>query len=194
MKINFLKQDRKLKNIKIGRVLTFIFLFALAGYSALATTYYVDNVKGSDGNPGTSVNKAWKNLAKVSNTIFSAGDRILLKAGGSWTGHLKFEGSGKAGNPIVVDQYGAGNKPQIHAEGMFLVAVLLENGEYWEVNNLEITNRGKEVQSGRTGILLSLNNFGVVIVNFFYPEYRFSKCCSVISNFNYSDVIINRPS
>ena len=158
MKINFLKQETKL--IQSGRMLTFIFLFTLAGYSALATTYYVDNVKGSDGNSGTSVNKAWKSLAKVNNTIFSAGDRILLKAGGRWTGQLKFQGSGKAGNPIVVDQYGAGNKPQIHAEGMFLVAVLLENGEYWEVNNLEITNSGKEVQSGGTGVLLSLNNFG----------------------------------
>ena len=128
---------------------------------ALAATYYVDSAKGSDQNAGTSAEQAWKSLDKVNRTIFSPGDQILFKAGSRWTGQLKPQGSGKAGSPIVIDQFGSGEKPRIDAEGAHVEAVLLTNVEYWEVNNLEITNTGKEVLSGRTGVLVSLDNFGI---------------------------------
>jgi hypothetical protein len=128
---------------------------------ALASTYYVNGAKGSDQNAGTSAEQAWKSLDKVNRTIFSPGDQILFKAGSRWTGQLKPQGSGKAGSPIVIDQFGTGEKPRIDAEGAHVEAVLLENVEYWEVNNLEITNTGKERRSGRTGVMVSLANFGV---------------------------------
>jgi hypothetical protein len=42
-----------------------------------------------------------------------------------------------------------------------LEAVLLDNVEYYEVNNLEITNTGPTRVAGRTGLLISVNDFGV---------------------------------
>ena len=144
-----------------SRLLSLALVLTLAIDPVLATTYYIDNAKGSDKNAGTSTKMAWKSLARVDSTIFSAGDHILFKAGGRWTGQLKLQGSGKADGPIVIDQYGIGDKPRIDAEGAYLETVILENVEYWEVNNLEITNTGKEVQSGRTGVMIALNNFGI---------------------------------
>ncbi|MEI8343297.1 MAG: coagulation factor 5/8 type domain-containing protein, partial [Verrucomicrobiota bacterium] len=82
-----------------------------------AADYYVDNTGGSDANAGTSAGAAWQTLAKVSATTFQPGDRILFKAGGSWTGRVELKGDGSAGSPIVVNQYGTGNKPLINGGG-----------------------------------------------------------------------------
>ncbi|GGI45827.1 hypothetical protein GCM10008018_14070 [Paenibacillus marchantiophytorum] len=107
---------------------------------AAGTTYYVDNAGGNDSNSGTSTSAAWQSLAKVNATSFAPGDRILFKAGGSWSGQLWPKGSGASGSPIVIDQYGTGSKPLIAGVTTELSTVLLKNQQYWEINNLEVTN------------------------------------------------------
>ncbi|MFB9327972.1 S-layer homology domain-containing protein [Paenibacillus aurantiacus] len=108
---------------------------------AAGTTYYIDNIEGDDGNNGTDPGSAWKSLDKVNATTFSPGDRILFKAGGSWNGRLWPKGSGASGSPIVIDQYGTGSKPLIAGVTSELEAIFLKNQQYWEINNLEVTNR-----------------------------------------------------
>lgn len=81
--------------------------------AAGGATYYVDNVNGNDASNGTSAGTAWKTLTKVNATTFAPGDKILFKAGGAWQGQLWPKGSGVNGSPIVIDQYGTGNKPLI---------------------------------------------------------------------------------
>ncbi|WP_179223852.1 right-handed parallel beta-helix repeat-containing protein [Paenibacillus tyrfis] len=71
---------------------------------------------------------------------FAPGDKILFKAGGAWQGQLWPKGSGVNGSPIVIDQYGTGNKPLIAGVTSELQTVFLKNQEYWEINNLEVTN------------------------------------------------------
>lgn len=109
---------------------------------AANTSYYVDAIGGNDSNSGTSTTSAWKTLAKVNATTFGAGDKILLKAGTSYTGQLWPKGSGVSGNPIIVDKYGAGSKPIINGAGTVTETVRLYNQQYWEISNLEITNIG----------------------------------------------------
>jgi hypothetical protein len=46
--------------------------------SKVLTTYYVDNVKGDDGNAGTSRAEAWKTLARVNASTFLPGSQVLL--------------------------------------------------------------------------------------------------------------------
>lgn len=109
--------------------------------SAAGTTYYVDSVNGNDANTGTSTLAAWKTLSKVNATVFNPGDTILFKTGGVWNGQLSPQGSGTSGNPIVIDMYGTGSKPIINGGGLNDTGtVYLVNQEYWEINNLEITN------------------------------------------------------
>lgn len=116
---------------------------------ALSATYYLDNAGGNDVNSGTSSNAAWQSLSKASTTTFRPGDRLLLKAGGTWTGELDLNGDGTLANPIVVDQYGTGAKPLINGGGNES-AVRLQGISYWEVNNLELINNGGPTQSGAT--------------------------------------------
>jgi hypothetical protein len=122
--------------------------------------FYVDAENGSDSNSGQSVNQAWASLEKVNNTIFNPGEKILFKAGQSWTGQLELKGSGTKDLPIEANKYGEGAKPAIHGEGVALHTLLLNNVEYWEVRNLEITNEGQEIKAARTGITVTATDFG----------------------------------
>jgi Right handed beta helix region len=122
-------------------------------------TYYVDSVAGNDTRAGTSPETAWESLAKVNATTFRPGDRILLKSGSEWNGQLWPKGSGAEGRPIVLDMYGGGVKPLIRGAGLVEDAVLLKNQEYWEIQNLEITNSGPE-PAVRRGVHLALVDYG----------------------------------
>ncbi len=121
--------------------------------------YYVDARAGNDANSGTSPQAAWKTLAKVNATVFSPGDRILLKAGSAWTGQFWPKGSGAEGQPILVEKYGRGPKPIINGTGHAEDAVLLKNQQYWEIANLEITNTGTGA-AVRRGVHVAVENFG----------------------------------
>lgn len=117
---------------------------AVKADGAPGTTYYVDNAAGNDSNAGTNPDMAWKSLDKINATTFAPGDHILFKAGGSWQGQLWPKGSGADGSPIVIDKYGSGGKPLIAGVTSELQTVFLKNQQYWEINNLEVTNPSPE--------------------------------------------------
>ncbi len=134
--------------------LTWSLAWACAGW---ATTYYVDSANGNDNNNGTSSSTAWRTLGKVNAITFQPGDKILLKAGSVWNDEQLFpKGSGADGSPIVVDSYGSGDKPLINCNGKYDAAIRLENQQYWEINNLEVTN------SGGKGIYISGKDVGTL--------------------------------
>ncbi len=122
--------------------------------------FYVDSVSGNDRWSGLTPDQAWKSLNKLNRTIFQPGDRVLLRSGSSWTGQLELKGSGTADLPIVLDRYGEGALPVIHGEGKKEYTVLLENVEYWEVNQLEITNKGEKREGGRRGLIVRAADIG----------------------------------
>ncbi|WP_426641079.1 right-handed parallel beta-helix repeat-containing protein [Paenibacillus illinoisensis] len=110
--------------------------------SAASSTYYVDSENGNDTSDGLSPTTPWKSLDNVNATIFLPGDQILLKAGSIWTGEqLSPKGSGTSSDPIVINTYGTGDKPRLDGEGAFDSTVYLYNQEYWEINNIEVTNQ-----------------------------------------------------
>lgn len=125
-------------------------------------TYYVDAEQGNDANNGFTIDLAWKTLDKVNSVTFNPGDKILFKAGGAWSGSFKPHGSGSSENPIIVDQYGTGNKPRLAAGGAYEAPVVLENIEYWEVNNLELTNLGPTMEQSRFGLVVRVKDYGTM--------------------------------
>lgn len=137
----------------------FFLIFFLAACSE-ANVYYIDAENGSDANSGHSPNSAWASLEKVNQTVFQPGDIILFQAGNTWEGQMEVQGSGNAEAPILINKYGAGKNPSIHGKGEKLHTLLLQNVEYWEVRNLEITNTGKERVAGRRGVIVAAEDFG----------------------------------
>lgn len=138
-----------------------VFFFGLLlSDSSFAATYHVDAAGGDDSNSGTNGAAAWKSLARVNETIFQPGDRILVKAGTSYKGRLAPKGSGNSSNLISIGVYGEGARPRIDGEGKVLDTLLLRNVEFWEVEGLEITNQDKERQPWRTGVRIVSDGFG----------------------------------
>ena len=162
-------------NAKAICLMTFV-LVLVSCAASLAADYYVDSVGGSDGNPGTSPAEAWQSLGPVNSTTFSPGDHIYFKAGTKYTGQLKPQGLGVDGSPIVIDSYGDGNKPCIDANGLFPEAVLLYNIEYWEINNIEITNWTDSLLPQGKGVYIHINDFGtahhIILKNLYIHDIR----------------------
>lgn len=148
------------------------------------TDYYIDASGGDDSNNGTSASSAWKTLAKASATTFQPGDRILLKAGETWSGQSLWpKGSGAAGKPITIDAYGDTTKelPYISTNGVvpspfvsgtqtkdpqtvgLTGAVNLRNQQYWTIQHLELSNDddfATDIVNGdqvRDGVSVSIN-------------------------------------
>ncbi|MBM3744893.1 MAG: right-handed parallel beta-helix repeat-containing protein [Acidobacteria bacterium] len=135
---------------------------AVASQSRTGTSYYVDSSTGSDDNDGLSEKQAWKSLDKVNSVRFGPGDRILFRAGTRYTGQLRPQGSGNEGKPIVIETYGRGAKPLIAAEGKHGEALLLTNQDYWEVNNLALTNTGPRREEFRYGARVRSWDYGTM--------------------------------
>lgn len=129
------------------------------------TTYYVDSVGGNDSNNGLSIGAPWQTLTKVNSTSFQPGDKILFKSGSTWTGQLHPLGSGSPGSPIIIDKYGTGNKPIFNGNGLSGATVYFYNQQYWEINNLEVTNTAA-AEGDRYGVKVEANDVGTY--NHFY--------------------------
>lgn len=176
--------------------------------------YYIDATGGADTNAGTSQDKAWKTLSKANVTTFKPGDRILLKAGEQWNDEQLWpKGSGAEGKPITISAYGSSEKkPYIATNGKVAIpfdsgigsrsphkkidtvgttgAITLRNQEYWEINNVELSNdddfgTDMTAQNGKIwdGISVSINAD-------LFPEDA-SADDTVMDHFRISDVYIH---
>jgi hypothetical protein len=147
------------------RIALFLAFAASAGVLR-AETYYVDSATGLDVNNGTAPQRPWKSLDRVNEHIFKPGDRLLFKAGSRYIGQLKPQGSGTFTNgtatPIRIGRFGDGPHPRIDAEGQFLDTLLLRNVEFWEVQDLELTNLGTNRQPWQTGVRVVTDGFGTM--------------------------------
>ena len=125
-------------------------------HAAAGSAYYVDCSQSDNGDGSQS--SPWNSLDSVNAATFGPGDQILFARGTTCHGALTPQGSGASGAPIVIDTYGTGPKPVIAGDGA-TDAVLLNNQQYWEIRNLEITNHGATA-ANRRGVHIVLQDFG----------------------------------
>jgi hypothetical protein len=148
--------------MKISRIILLAMVALVHLGFSQSLNYYVDAVGGNDSSNGRTPATAWRTLAKVNATRFQAGDSLLMRSGSVWTGQLSLQGSGSKGAPIIVTMYGGTVKPRIDGNGIVGTATLyLNNGKFWEINNLEITNDALP-EGDRRGVLVTASDFGLV--------------------------------
>ena len=94
----------------IKQVLLLLFLGAPL---ACASDYFVDCNYGSNGNPGTSPQQAWRTLLQVGISSFQPGDTINLRRDCTWNETLTPPSSGSSGSLIKIDSYGNGQPPHL---------------------------------------------------------------------------------
>ena len=98
---------------KISPSSLFVFAAILLACSQTAfsqTTYYVAN-SGNDSNGGRSADNPLQSLNKINSLTLQPGDQVLFRRGDTFRGTLNVRQSGNAGQPIVIDAFGSGNKP-----------------------------------------------------------------------------------
>ena len=146
--------------------------------------YYVDSVAGNDENNGTTESSAWKSLDKVNQQEYQPGDQILFKSGGVWSGRLMPKGSGIDGKPIIIGKYGGDARPIINGSSNLFdgsdegSTVLLYNQEYWEIYDLEITNKSSSSRAWCLGIWVVNQDYGAadhfVVSNCYIHDLTFN--------------------
>ncbi len=131
------------KLLSVFLIFALIFCAALPCHAAeVGNTYYIDAENGDDSNSGTSESSAWKTLGFASSKTYSAGDKILLKAGSIFNGSFTANGSGTAENPVVLGSYGdtdALGRPIVRSDEEEVVLLTVQNISGWTIENIEFT-------------------------------------------------------
>jgi hypothetical protein len=90
-----------------------LLLLCLGAPLACASDYFVDCNYGSNGNPGSSPQQAWRTLLQVGISSFQPGDTINLKRDCTWNETLTPPSSGSSSALIKIDSYGNGQPPHL---------------------------------------------------------------------------------
>src|SRR5690554_1297408 len=111
---------------------------------------------------------------RYSGNEFPKGTQILFAVGMEFNGEFVIKGSGTEDNPNLVSAYDPEsqtifsewieNKPVINGLGMVNAPLYLYNGQFWEINNLEVTNTDgtDEDQGDLRGIHVVAENSGTM--------------------------------
>ncbi len=178
------------KILSVFLILTLIFGYSSVCFAAdNGTVYYVDAENGDDSNSGTSESAAWKTLNFASAKSYSAGDRILLKAGSVFEGGFAANGGGTAENPVVFGAYGdteALGKPIIRSDED-IILLWLNNVSGWTVENIEFT-----APNGK-GIYVTASDGGmatdITIKNCTFHDIWYKQC--LFNTGAYSPILIS---
>jgi hypothetical protein len=113
----------------------------------LMSTYYI-SPSGNDANSGTSTSYPWKSIAKVNETLFSAGDNVLFQGGQTFSGSLSIRG-GTGGSAASYVTFGSYNGRATISSGSSMGAYVLNSGGI-EFDNLKFqgTPTGGAEQDG----------------------------------------------
>jgi len=130
-----------------------LLLLLIGAPLACASNYYVDCNYGSNGNPGTSQQQAWRTLLQVGISSFQPGDTINLRRDCTWNETLTPPSSGNSSSVIKIDSYGTGQPP--HLTGYLPIAApwwTQAGTNVWSATLFSATNGlGNVVQCGIRG-------------------------------------------
>ena len=134
----------------MSHLTTFCMALLLFIPKAGGSDYFI-SPSGDDSAPGTSPEKAWKNIGKVNAMIFKPSDKILFEGGRTFVGSLNFDiaDSGTVDNPVTVGSYDIGRAKIISGREHGLYA---KNTSGFVVKDLIFTGAGANVDGRFIGI------------------------------------------
>ena len=108
--------------------------------------FYIDALAGDDAHEG-SAGRPWRGIARANALDLNPGDRLLFRAGQSFTGNLTLsqEDAGTSNAPVVLTSWGGG---QAHIEAGEGTGVRVINAGGVTVENLRITGAGPDANAG----------------------------------------------
>ncbi len=132
-----------------------IIVLAVFINSAFANNYYVNFTTGNDGNSGLTPALAFKSLSKLNTVNLVAGDSVFLAKSSVWVNDsiYFYNKKGTLANPIVLTNYGTGDKPKIVLNNQYNNGVRLVQCEHIQLNSLYI------IKPKREGVLISKGHY-----------------------------------
>ncbi len=130
--------------IKLG---VFVLVALFVASASWATTYYINNTGGDDGNSGKTLSSPWKTISKANSTL-SAGDIVWIK-GGTYKETIKPARNGENGQEIIYASYRPGedltkvNFEEVIITGVAVGVNLIEKS-YIKVDGLKILDTSGE--------------------------------------------------
>ena len=102
--------------------------------------FYISSSEGSSSNDGFSSGAAFENFGDLDAYLpLLPGERILLKAGDTFTEELNIRGKGTAGNLVELSSYGPGPNPIIRRQDLANdVGVIWNNASYTRISNIDV--------------------------------------------------------
>jgi parallel beta-helix repeat protein len=145
--------------------------FLLLALGAHATTYYVDPATGNDFASSFSSTPALKTLDPINSQIYYPGDKILLKAGYSYS-NLNITTSDATGDPILVSAYGTGPAPTLRSANLSNATGVTISGLTLSGSSTLIKVSGGHNNTVTRCTLTNAGTFGVYVSN--SPYFTFS--------------------
>lgn len=110
-------------------------------------TFYLNSITGNDSNDGKTPETAWKSLKRASLAEYTAGNKLLLCSGCTFSGKLELNAQGEAENPVIISSYtgenGVTTLPVIDAKG-YVAAISILNSKHLKISNLRLTSDAGE--------------------------------------------------
>ena len=138
--------------------------WTVIGASSDTRTVYVSSSSGSDSNSGLSADRPVRSLSKGASLVRdNAPDRLLLKAGDSWTETLSWGKSGRsASEPLVIGSYGSGARPMIKAGNRTAFEAAGGDVDHLVIQGIHLSAHTRDPNAG--GFSRSTGSYGIRFV------------------------------
>lgn len=116
--------------------LKFSILLLVFCMPVFSTTYYINSNTGSNQNDGLAAETPFLDFWKLDHIRIHPGDSILFAANSSYSGYFNVKYPGKAGEPVVISNYGKGERPDFSNPGEWYAIGLV--AEHLIIENLQV--------------------------------------------------------
>lgn len=125
---------------KVIIVYVILLIVSLVPIYAHSSTFYVDNVKGSDSNSGQKL-LPWATINKAMSSVLPGDDVVIVSNGTNnpYKEQMVIAKSGRPGNPLTIRGELSSKKPVIVGDGKNVLFVC-SNKEYVEIKDLAFRN------------------------------------------------------
>ncbi|SHL89478.1 Right handed beta helix region [Mucilaginibacter sp. OK098] len=171
------------------------------------TTYYIDPVKGNDQNNGTAIKTPWRTFNRANQLIFSAGDKLMIIAPGSFHQSLVIMANGIKASLVTISF--APGRYDFYPDRSFktrfnisntndtplslkAIALYVVNSKYVKLNapGAKIVLRGKMIET----CVDKCENISINGISFDYERPTVSELKVVNVNDHYADLQIHPDS
>jgi len=171
------------------------------------TTYYIDPEKGNDQNSGTAIKSPWRTFNRANQLIFSAGDKLMVIAPGSFHQSLVIMAKGNKSSPVTINF--APGRYDFYPDSSYktcfnisntndtplslkAIALYVVNSKYVKLNapGAKIVLRGKMIET----CIDKCENISIHGISFDYKRPTVSELKVVNVNNHYADLQVHPDS